>query len=138
MLGGARPRRTTGVAALVALVSIVALVAIVFRGGASIAALRRVYCVAATYNLENATVPFFKGTVVTVYNYANVGAVNGPNQNKNNMTLCARAVDAKRSGCAPQASHARPTPTHPPPPRGLGGSPWGSCGPRTRSGSVEQ
>ena len=41
--------------------------------------------------------PFFKGTVVTVYNYANVGAVNGPNQNKNNMTLCARAVDEKDS-----------------------------------------
>lgn len=41
--------------------------------------------------------PFFKGTVVTVYNYANVGAVNGPNQNQNNMTLCARAVDEKDS-----------------------------------------
>lgn len=55
------------------------------------------YCVAATYSLENATVPFFSGTVVTVYNYANVGSVNGPNQNKNNMTLCARAVNAQDS-----------------------------------------
>jgi lipocalin len=55
------------------------------------------YCVAATYDLEGKSVPFFKGTVVTVYNYANVGAVNGPNQNKDNMTLCARAVDAEDS-----------------------------------------
>ena len=29
------------------------------------------YCVAATYNLEGKTVPFFKGKVATVYNYAN-------------------------------------------------------------------
>jgi len=57
--------------------------------------LEDLYCVAATYDLDNkTTVPFFRGTVVTVYNYANVGAVNGPNQNKDNMTLCARAVDA--------------------------------------------
>lgn len=51
------------------------------------------YCVAATYDLRGDTVPFFHGTVVTVYNYANVGAVNGPNQNANNMTLCGRAVN---------------------------------------------
>jgi len=56
------------------------------------------YCVAATYDLDNkTTVPFFRGTVVTVYNYANIGDVNGPNQNKDNMTLCARAVDATDS-----------------------------------------
>ena len=52
------------------------------------------YCVTATYDLDGATVPFFRGTVVTVYNYGNKGAVNGPNVNKNNMTLCARATNA--------------------------------------------
>ena len=57
------------------------------------------YCVAATYSLENATVPFFSGTV---------GGGGGSqlrqrrrrewsNQNKNNMTLCARAVNAQDS-----------------------------------------
>ena len=52
------------------------------------------YCVTATYYLdEHRTVPFFSGTVVAVHNYANNGRVNGPNQNDNNMTLCARAVD---------------------------------------------
>merc|ERR1719453_2139326 len=55
------------------------------------------YCVAATYDLENAHVPLFHGTVVTVYNYANKDEVNGPNQNANNMTLCARAVNATDS-----------------------------------------
>jgi len=52
------------------------------------------YCTAATYNLEGAKVPLFSGDVVTVYNYANLNEVNGPNQNANNMTLCARAVNA--------------------------------------------
>jgi len=52
------------------------------------------FCVAATYNLEGKSVPFFSGTVATVYNYANVGKVNGPNQNAKNMTLCARVLDA--------------------------------------------
>lgn len=51
------------------------------------------YCVAATYNLEGKTVPLFRGTVVTVYNYANKDKVNGPLQNADNMTLCARAVN---------------------------------------------
>merc|ERR1712167_363708 len=51
------------------------------------------YCVAATYNLEGKTVPFFRGTVATVYNYANHGEVNGPLVNAKNMTLCARAVN---------------------------------------------
>ena len=55
------------------------------------------YCVAATYNLEGKTVPFFDGQVVTVYNYANKDEVNGPLQNANNMTLCARAVDSTDS-----------------------------------------
>merc|ERR1711939_1068015 len=30
------------------------------------------HCVVATYNLEGAHVPFFRGTVATVYNYANL------------------------------------------------------------------
>jgi len=49
--------------------------------------------VSATYNLEGAKVPFFSGTVVTVYNYANKDNVNGENQNAGNTTLCARASD---------------------------------------------
>ncbi|EOD10134.1 hypothetical protein EMIHUDRAFT_257821 [Emiliania huxleyi CCMP1516] len=70
------------------------------------------YCVAATYNLEGKTVPFFKGKVATVYNYANndqarglaVAEVNGPLTNAKNMTLCARAVnttDSSRLAVAP-------------------------------------
>ena len=48
-------------------------------------------------DLDGATVPFFRGTVVTVYNYGNKGAVNGPNVNKNNMTLCARATTSEHT-----------------------------------------
>lgn len=51
------------------------------------------YCVTATYNLQGAKVPFFSGTVASVYNYANEGEVNGKDQNAKNTTLCARAVD---------------------------------------------
>jgi len=53
------------------------------------------FCVAATYNVEGKSVPLFKGTVVTVYNYGNKDTVNGALQNANNMTLCARALNAK-------------------------------------------
>ena len=60
------------------------------------------YCVTATYDLDGATVPFFRGTVVTVYNYGNKGAVNGPNVNKNNMTIF--DVDA---GCEDRGSERR-------------------------------
>lgn len=62
------------------------------------------FCVAATYNNEGKSVPFFDGTVVTVYNYANKDKVNGALQNANNMTLCARAVnktDASKLTVAP-------------------------------------
>lgn len=62
------------------------------------------FCVAATYDLEGQKVPFFAGTVATVYNYANKDRVNGPLVNGNNMTLCARAVnntDASRLAVAP-------------------------------------
>ena len=38
------------------------------------------FCVAATYELEGRTVPLWDGTVVSVYNYQNRGAVNGPEQ----------------------------------------------------------
>jgi lipocalin len=51
------------------------------------------FCVAATYDLGGKTVPLFDGTVVSVHNYANVGEVNGPNENSGNATLCARAAD---------------------------------------------
>ena len=62
------------------------------------------YCTAATYNFEGKKVPFFDGKVVSVYNYANLDKINGPNENANNMTLCARAVnetDASRLAVAP-------------------------------------
>ena len=36
------------------------------------------YCVVATYDLDNkTTVPFFRGNVISVYNYANYKKVNG-------------------------------------------------------------
>ena len=48
------------------------------------------YCVYANYSRTNKTVPFFDGTVLSVYNYANLNEVNGENLNSNNTTLCAR------------------------------------------------
>lgn len=55
------------------------------------------YCVTATYNIEtNRTVPFFKGNVISVYNYANYGKVNGPPTNTQNGTvLCAKQIFPK-------------------------------------------
>eukprot|EP00929_Paragymnodinium_shiwhaense_P093787 TRINITY_DN5406_c0_g1_i1.p1 TRINITY_DN5406_c0_g1~~TRINITY_DN5406_c0_g1_i1.p1 ORF type:complete len:288 (+),score=66.77 TRINITY_DN5406_c0_g1_i1:84-947(+) len=60
-------------------------------------------CVLATYNMEGATVPavfpgrppFWDGTVVSVYNYANEGRVNGAPLEAANTTLCARVPDDK-------------------------------------------
>jgi len=57
--------------------------------------LNSLYCVTATYALEGKKVPFSNDTVITVYNYANEGKVNGKHQNSGNSTLCAREVDAK-------------------------------------------
>jgi apolipoprotein D and lipocalin family protein len=56
------------------------------------------FCVTATYDFEDAQVPktipflppYWDGTVVSVYNQANLDRVNGPPQNSDNMTLCAR------------------------------------------------
>jgi len=55
------------------------------------------YCVAATYDEEGASVPFYWGNVISVYNHNNNGRVNGPP----NFTppdrvtpLCARDEDA--------------------------------------------
>ena len=54
------------------------------------------YCVTATYALENKRVPLFDGQVLSVYNYANEGQVNGkPTNTKDGMVLCARVPDAK-------------------------------------------
>eukprot|EP00039_Didymoeca_costata_P018981 m.335805 g.335805 ORF g.335805 m.335805 type:complete len:230 (+) comp17679_c0_seq1:90-779(+) len=54
----------------------------------------QLYCVTQTLALEGKTVPFFSGTVISVYNYANNGAANGPNENDANKTiLCARQTD---------------------------------------------
>ena len=48
------------------------------------------YCVVATYNIDNySKVPFFNGTVLSVYNYANRNKVNGYSLN-NSSVLCAR------------------------------------------------
>ena len=53
--------------------------------------LRDLYCVTATYNMdEYGKVPFFQGQVISVYNYANRDQVNGVNQNNNRTVLCAR------------------------------------------------
>jgi len=52
------------------------------------------YCVIATYNIDNkSTVPFFGGTVFSVYNYANSDRVNGPSTN-NSTVLCGRQRDS--------------------------------------------
>lgn len=51
-------------------------------------------CVSATYNIDNhSKVPFFKGKVLSVYNYANLNKVNGINEN-NSSVLCARIVNS--------------------------------------------
>lgn len=51
------------------------------------------YCVAQTLNQTSIKVPFFNGSVLSVYNYANVGNVNGKPQNSMNFTLCARQTN---------------------------------------------
>lgn len=59
------------------------------------------YCVAATYARgTGARVPFFRGKVISVYNYANVGVVNGPLTPgvAGNQTLCARLKDPSQPG----------------------------------------
>ena len=50
-------------------------------------------CVAQTINTTNHTVPFYNGTVLSVYNYGRVGGVNGTQENSRNFTLCARQVN---------------------------------------------
>ena len=56
--------------------------------------LNDLYCVTATYNKDQYShVPFFKGEVISVYNYANRGKVNGPNENNNSTVLCARVLE---------------------------------------------
>ena len=48
-------------------------------------------CVVATYNRDNHSyVPHFSGEVLSVYNYANSGKVNGNSLNSNSSVLCAR------------------------------------------------
>jgi len=54
------------------------------------------FCVVATYENESRTVPFFSGTVVSVYNYGNLNGVNGQNQN-DGQVLCAREPDNTKS-----------------------------------------
>lgn len=51
------------------------------------------YCVAQTLDLTNKTVPFYHGTVLSVYNYGNLYHVNGKQENEKNVTLCARQVN---------------------------------------------
>ena len=72
-------------------------------------------CVTATYRIEpDRTVPFFSGTVVTAYNYANEDGVNGkpvngrPSPDEDpEITLCARIVN---EGNAPQLSKLKVSP----------------------------
>mmetsp|Transcript_70015 Transcript_70015/g.116278 ORF Transcript_70015/g.116278 Transcript_70015/m.116278 type:complete len:217 (-) Transcript_70015:85-735(-) len=59
--------------------------------------LSALFCVVATYELEGKHVPFSSAKIATVYNYGNIGQVNGPLQNADNMTLCARANNADPS-----------------------------------------
>jgi len=57
------------------------------------------HCVTATYERgTDAWVPFFHGEVIEVYNQANLGAVNGPLQNDDDQTLCARLQDDSEPG----------------------------------------
>ena len=59
----------------------------------------QLYCVAATYNIDNhSKVPFFKGKVLTVYNYANQDKVNGMSLGSNNSYLCARVPNKTETG----------------------------------------
>lgn len=51
------------------------------------------YCVAQTLNLTNKTVPFFNGSVISVFNYGRLDGVNGTSENPKNFTLCARQVN---------------------------------------------
>lgn len=61
--------------------------------------LRDLYCVTATYNIDQyGKVPFFKGDVISVYNYANRDGINGPNENNNSTVLCARVLES----CQPE------------------------------------
>ena len=52
------------------------------------------YCVAQTLNNSHKIVPFFRGNILDVYNYGNIGKVNGIQENKKNITLCARQVNS--------------------------------------------
>ena len=55
--------------------------------------LEELYCVTATYNIDNHShVPFFSGRVLSVYNYANLNKVNGLSSN-NSTVLCARETN---------------------------------------------
>ena len=61
--------------------------------------LRDLYCVVATYNIDQyGKVPFFQGQVISVYNYANRDEVNGPKENNNKTVLCARVLES----CEPE------------------------------------
>lgn len=52
------------------------------------------YCVAQTLNYSDAHVPFYNGSVLSVYNYGVLNEVNGTQMNPNNYTLCARQTNS--------------------------------------------
>ncbi len=52
------------------------------------------FCVAQTLNNSHKIVPFFRGNILDVYNYGNIEKVNGIQENKKNITLCARQVNS--------------------------------------------
>jgi lipocalin len=47
------------------------------------------YCVTAEYEISHRKIPFYHGNVISVFNYANLGKVNGKTMESGN-TLCAR------------------------------------------------
>lgn len=57
------------------------------------------YCVSATYNSSGATIPFFSGLVLSVYNYADKDEVNGePVNTADGQVLCASQPDSTIAG----------------------------------------
>ncbi len=57
--------------------------------------LKENYCVKATYNISDKKIIGYSGTILNVYNYANLYRVNGEKANKHNQVLCARIPDKK-------------------------------------------
>jgi hypothetical protein len=55
---------------------------------------KSLFCVAQTLNYSQHHVPFFNGSVLDVFNYGRLDAVNGTQMNPHNYTLCARQINS--------------------------------------------